>query len=189
MWNIWDSWPDQVALCVLFSFLGNRIIQSSIDPGRVCSDMGVSTAWHRSLFQLSFVKMHISLFMQMWCDQGKPVTCCKGWNCKIKEINIIIIMFFFIFYNLWTSVTIDTSIRGDPSKKIWKENNSNFHMIPITQKVNFAPCDRFYQITSQIKFCIILDSLLTTFLIKWPMFWDHPIFLLFLLVCFLTLFH
>ncbi len=83
----------------------------------------------------------------MWCDLWKPVTCRKRWNCKIKEINIKILMFFFICYGLWTSVTFDTSIRGDPSKKFWKENNSNFHMISITQNINFAPCDGFSQIT------------------------------------------
>ncbi len=82
----------------------------------------------------------------MWCNLGKPITCCKWWNCKIKEINITILMFFFIFYSLWTSVTFDASIRGDPSKKFWKENQ----MIPITQNTNFAPCDGFSQITSQI---------------------------------------
>ena len=87
---------------------------------------------------------------KMWCDLGKHVTCCKEWNCKIKEFNIIILMFFFIFYSLWTSVPFDTSIREDPSKKFWEENNSNFHMIPITQNTNFAPCDRFSQITSQM---------------------------------------
>ncbi len=88
-----------------------------------------------------------------WYDLWKPVTCRKWWNCKIKEINIIILMFFFIFYSLWTSVTFDTSIRGDPSNKLWKENNSNFHMIPITQNINFAPCDRFSQITSHLCTC------------------------------------
>ncbi len=86
----------------------------------------------------------------MWCDLWKPVTCRKRWNCKIKEINILILMFFFIFYGLWTSVTFDTSIRGDPRKQIWKENNSNFQMIPITQNINSAPCDGFSQITSQM---------------------------------------
>ncbi len=59
-------------------------------------------------------------------------------------------MFFFIFYGLRTSVTFDTSIRGDPSKKFWKKNNSNFLMIPITQNINFATCDGFSQITSQL---------------------------------------
>ena len=49
----------------------------------------------------------------MWCDLGKPVTCRKRWNCKIKEINIVILMFLFIFYSLWTIITFDTSIRGD----------------------------------------------------------------------------
>ncbi len=48
------------------------------------------------------------------------------------------------------SVTFDTSIRGDPSKKFWKENNSNFHMISITQNINFVPCDGFSQITTQM---------------------------------------
>ncbi len=86
----------------------------------------------------------------MWCDLWKPVTCRKWWNCKIKEINIIILIFFFIFYDLWTSVTFDTSIRGDPSKKLWKENNSNLHMISTTQNINFAPCDGFSQITSHL---------------------------------------
>ncbi len=56
----------------------------------------------------------------------------------------------FFFCGLWTSVTFYTSIRGDPSKKFWKENNSNFHMISITQNINFAPCDGFSQITSHI---------------------------------------
>ncbi len=66
---------------------------------------------------------------RMWCDLWKPVTCRKRWNCKIKEINIVILMFFFFFYSLWTSVSFDTSIRGDPSKKFWNVNNSNFCMI------------------------------------------------------------
>ncbi len=42
-------------------------------------------------------------------------------------------MFFLYFYGLWTSVTFDSSITGDPSKKFWKEDNSDFHMIPVTQ--------------------------------------------------------
>ncbi len=75
---------------------------------------------------------------QMWCDLWKTATYPKRWNCKIKEINIIILMFFFSFYGFWTSVTLDTSIRGDSSKKFWKENNSNFHMISITQKHQFC---------------------------------------------------
>ncbi len=61
-------------------------------------------------------------------------------------------MFFLIFtfgHFYLDIVTFDTSIRGDPSKRFWKENNSNFHMIPITQNINFAPCDEFSQITSQ----------------------------------------
>ncbi len=78
--------------------------------------------------------------LYLWCDLGKHVTCCKGWNSKIKEINIIIQMFFFIFHSLWTSITFDTSIRGDPHKKFWKENNSNFYVIPIT---NNSKC-KFY---------------------------------------------
>ncbi len=90
------------------------------------------------------------IFLHMWCDLWKPVTCRARWNCKIKEISIIMPMFFFIFYGLWTSVTFDTSIRGDPSKKFWKENNSNFHMISITQDINFVPCDRFSQITLHV---------------------------------------
>ncbi len=61
-------------------------------------------------------------------------------------------MFFFIFYGLQTFVTFDTSIRGDQSKKFWKENHFNFYMISITQNINFAPCDRFSQITSQMFF-------------------------------------
>ena len=88
------------------------------------------------------------LLNEMWCDLWKPVTCRKRWNCKIKVINITSLMFFFIFYGLWTAVSFDTSITGDPSKKFWKERNSNFYV--ITQNVNFAPCDRFSQITSQI---------------------------------------
>ncbi len=83
----------------------------------------------------------------MWCVLEKPVTCRKRWNCKIKEIHIIILMFFFIFYIILTSVTFDTSIRGD---QFWKENNSNFHMISITRNINFAQCDGFSQITSQM---------------------------------------
>ncbi len=93
-----------------------------------------------------------NLLINMWCDLWKPVTCRKKWNCKIKEINITILMFFFIFYGLWTCVTFDSSIRGDPSKKFWKENNSNFYMIPITQNINLATCDRFSQITSHTIF-------------------------------------
>ena len=69
---------------------------------------------------------------------------------KIKEINIIILMFFLIFYSLWTSVTFDTIIREDPSKKFWKENNSNFYMTPRTQNINFEQCDGLSQITSPI---------------------------------------
>ena len=38
--------------------------------------------------------------MQMWCDLRKPVTCRTEWNCKMKEINNIILMFFFVFDNL-----------------------------------------------------------------------------------------
>ncbi len=99
------------------------------------------------------------MLANLWCDLWKPVTCRKRWNCKIKEINIIILMFFFIFYDLWTSVTFDSSIRGDPSKKFWKENNSNFLMIPITQNINFATCDGFSQITSHF-----------------PKFWNRHLF-------------
>ncbi len=91
----------------------------------------------------------------MWCNLWKPVTCRKRRNCKIKEINIIILMFFFIFYGLWTSVTFDTNIRGNPSKKFWKENISNFQIIWITQYINFVPCDRFSQITSHIRRCYV----------------------------------
>ncbi len=80
------------------------------------------------------------------CENPTHV-CRKRWNGKIKEINIIILMVFFIFI-AFEHQTVDTSIRGDPSKKCWKENNSNFHMIPsITQKINFVPCDGFSQIT------------------------------------------
>ena len=73
----------------------------------------------------------------------------KGETGKIKEINIIIEMFFFIFYSLLTSVTFDTNIRGDPSKNFWKENNSNCHIIPIIQNINFAPFDGFSQIKNK----------------------------------------
>ncbi len=100
----------------------------------------------------------------------------KGWNCKSKEINNIILIFFLYFlYSLWTSVTFhiisyicisirtfDTSIRGDLSKMFWKENNSNFHMIPITQNTNFTPCGRFYQITSQMVNNYILVKITTS---------------------------
>ncbi len=89
-----------------------------------------------------------STFDKMWCDLRKPITCCTEWNCKIKEINNI--MLFFVFDNLWTSVTFDTSITEGPSKKFWKEYNSNVHMIPVTQIWYFAPCYRFLQITSQM---------------------------------------
>ncbi len=90
--------------------------------------------------------------LYMWCDPGKSVTCRKMWNCKIKEINNLILMFFLYFYNLWTSVTFDNSIGGDPSKKFRKEDNSNllergysnFHVISITQNINFAPCGIFF---------------------------------------------
>ena len=73
-------------------------------------------------------------------------------DCKIKEINNIILMFFFFFDNLWTSVSsFDASITEGPSKKIWKEYNSNFHhMIQITQIWYFVPFDGFSQITSHI---------------------------------------
>ncbi len=104
--------------------------------------------WIDSFLWMTFCGVWNSIYM--WCDLWKPVTCRKRWNCKIREIKIIILMFFFIFYDLWTSVTFDTSIRGDPSKKFWQENNSNFHMISITQNINFAPCDGFSQITSHI---------------------------------------
>ncbi len=58
-------------------------------------------------------------------------------------------MFFFILHS--EHVTFDTSRRGDPSKKFWKEeDNSNIHMIPITQNINFALCDGLSQITSHI---------------------------------------
>ncbi len=52
-------------------------------------------------------------------------------------------------------VTFDINIRGDPSKKFGKVNNSNFHMISIPQNINFAPCDRdrFSQITSHFMSC------------------------------------
>ncbi len=112
------------------------------------------------IFKGDFLKMYVSyrtvrdttdeIMGHMWCDLGKPVTCRKRWNCKIKEINITIVMFFFIFHSLWMLVTFDTSVRRGPSKKFWKENNSNFHMISITQNTNFAPCDGFSQITSHI---------------------------------------
>ncbi len=69
-------------------------------------------------------------------------------------------MFFFIFLAF---VTSDTSIRGDPSKKFWKESNLNFHMIPIAQNINFAPCDGFSQITSHL-FGEISSILILTFI-------------------------
>ncbi len=79
-------------------------------------------------------------------------------------------MFFFIFYGLWTSVTFDASIRGDPSKKFWKENHSNFHMISITQNINFAPCDGFSQITSHIIMLSFYALSLICFIIHaWPL--------------------
>ncbi len=106
------------------------------------------------LWLLGSTSLTLTMCHNMWCDLWKPFTCRKRWNCKIKEINIIILMFFFIFYGLWTSVTFDSSTRGDPSKKFWKENNSNFLMIPITQNINFATCDGFSQITSHLWHCI-----------------------------------
>ena len=52
-------------------------------------------------------------------------------------------------YSLWTQVTFDTtaSVRGEPSKKFWKEN-SNFYVIGSTNNINFEPCHGFSQITS-----------------------------------------
>ncbi len=116
---------------------------------------GPETWWEKSRIgnrtSANFVVIgKFSFTPKMCCDLRKPVTSCTGWNCKMKEINIIILMFFFIFYSIWTSVTFDTNIRGDPSKKFWKENNSNFHMIPITQNINFAARDWFSQTTSHI---------------------------------------
>ena len=109
----------------------------------------------------------------MWCDLWQPVTCRKRWNCKIKEINTIILMFFFIFYGLWTSVTFDSSIRGDPSKKFWRENNSNCHLISITQNINFAPCDKFSQITLHIYFIEQIKTMpsFNIFLYYWTREW------------------
>ncbi len=106
--------------------------------------------WSMCILHTNLCTKFSQFWNHMWCDLWKPVTCRKRWNCKIKEINIIILMFFFIFDSLWTSVTFDTIITGDPSKKFWKENNSNFYMISITQNINFAPCDGFSQITSQL---------------------------------------
>ncbi len=83
-----------------------------------------------------------SLLLVMWSVKTR--------HMSQKEINIIILMFFFIFYGLWTSVTFDTSFRGDTIKKFRKENNSNFHMTSITQNINFAPCDKFSQIPSDL---------------------------------------
>ncbi len=88
--------------------------------------------------------------INMWCDLRKPATCLTDWNCKIKEINSIILMFFFIFDSLWSSVTFDTGITEDPSKKFWKTDNSNFHMILTPQIWYFAPCDEFSQLTSHV---------------------------------------
>ena len=59
-------------------------------------------------------------------------------------------MFFFIFI-AFEHIMFDTNT-GDPRKKFWKENNSNCHTIPITQNINFAPCDGFCQITSHYAF-------------------------------------
>ncbi len=80
-------------------------------------------------------------------------------------------MFFFIFYSFWTSVTIDTSIRGDPIKKFWKENNSKFHV--ITQNINFAPCDRFSQITSQNGSKYTWHFWKVTFLTSGAIYWTY----------------
>ncbi len=118
------------------------------------------TPWiNRSLSNPSYLWLSVTCFFVCFCFLTHEINCdviCETShmpqrvNCKIKEINFTIVMLFFIFYSLWTSVTFDTSIIGDPNKKLWKENNSNFHMIPITQNINFAACDRFSQITSQL---------------------------------------
>ena len=103
------------------------------------------------VFQMSKHTTRVFLpWFHMWCDLRKPVTCRTGWNCTIKEINSIILMFFFIFHSLLTSVTFDTNITEDPIKKFWNDDNSNFYMIPITQNWYFAPCEGFSQITSHI---------------------------------------
>ncbi len=115
----------------------------------------------------------------MWCDLWKPVTCRKRLNCKIKDINIIILMFFFTFYGLWTSVTFDSSIRGDPSKKFWKENNLNFLMIPLTQNINFATCDGFSQITSHLRIIfnsLTSDSFFFGHLLRFVNYWGLPFY-------------
>ncbi len=65
----------------------------------------------------------------LWCDLRKPVTCRMEWNCKIKDMNSIILMCFFIFDRIWKSATFDTSIKESPSKKFWKKDYSNFPFI------------------------------------------------------------
>ena len=93
----------------------------------------------------------------MWCGLRKPVTCRTEWNCKIRQINNII-LFSFIFDSLWTSVTFDTSMTEGQSKKFWKEDIPNFHMILTTQIWYFAPCDVFSQITSHFQQIFEIDS-------------------------------
>ncbi len=141
VWNDLLQYPVTILLCDQRQYCTKfkEISIILIDTATICS-VHCNKIW---------IKLWAGM-VDRWCDLWKPVTHCKKWNCKIKEINIIILMFFFIFYSHWTSVTFDTSIRGDPSKKFWKENNSNFHLISITQNINFAPCDSFFQITSHM---------------------------------------
>ena len=89
----------------------------------------------------------------MWCDLRKKRHMLHRVKLKklSRQINSIILMFFFIFDSLWISVSFDTSITGGPSKKFWRENSSNFHMIPKTQILYFALCDGFSQITFHIE--------------------------------------
>ncbi len=78
----------------------------------------------------------IFLNQHLWCDLRKPVTCRKRWNCKTKEINNIILMFFFLFHTLWTSITFDTRVipcqfnqwsPGDPLRFSWNFVKMLYH--------------------------------------------------------------
>ena len=112
----------------------------------------------------------------------KPVTCRTEWNWKIRAINNIILMLFFIFDSLWISVTFDTSIIEGPSKKFWIEDISTFHMIPITQNLIFCTMRWVFpdHITYFIKMtfadmCLIYCCWITIFLWRESDSWSQSI--------------
>ena len=68
---------------------------------------------------------------------------------------------FHYFYNLWTSVNVDTSIRGDPSKKFWKENIS--HDTNYNSKCQF--CTMWQVFSDHITYAFINND-------SWSFEWD-----------------